>query len=266
MEELVKLHLDGNLQMFFSNVMKNKDYDIYYSNVIEDEYWNYAFLNNNKIDLQNSKKIINERMKEIKRKPVIYITSNIMNEKIGKDIKELNLELLYTDCWMCLENLNNYKPYTKTIDFSICKVDNKLKDKFVKAVMDGFSGDDPEDPYNKLPEGYKISIEKSFLNIANSNIKIIHFIGIKNDETICTATVIYNKQNAVIYNITTAKKYQKKGVCKYMMYYIINELNKLNVKEVCLQTEKGYYTEQVYRKIGFKEKILGYAYLLRGEP
>lgn len=261
MEEMIMLHLNGNLNLFFSDVIKSDNYDIYYSDVIEDEYWNYAYLKSGE-DLEKTIKEVNSKMKQINRKPVIYITSNIMNEKMKQDIKELKLSLVYTDCWMCLENLNEFKTYKSSIDFSIYKVDKNLQNTFVKAVMDGFSGDNPDDPYDKLPEGYKISIERSYKNNWSDNIKIINYLGMKNNEPISTATVIYNQDNAVLYNITTLKDFQRKGFGKQMMYYILNELNKLKIKEICLQTEKGYYTEEVYRKIGFKEKILGKAYVI----
>ena len=84
----------------------------------------------------------------------------------------------------------------------------------------------------------------------------------KSDKTVGTATVVNNKSKALIYNITTLKEYKRKGVCKQIMSNMINELNNLNIKEVWLQTEKGYYPEEVYRKIGFKEKFLGKAYAL----
>ncbi len=259
MEEMIKLHLNGNLNLFFSDVIKSDNYDIYYSDVIEDEYWNYAYLKNG-INLTKITKEVALKMKQINRKPVIYITSNIMNEKLEQAIKSMNLELLYTDCWMCLENLNEFKTYKSSIDFSIYKVDKNLQNTFVKAVMDGFSGDNPDDPYDKLSEGYKISIERSFKNNWSDNIKIINYLGMKNNEPISTATVIYNQDNAVLYNITTLKEYKRKGVCKQTMSYIINELKNLNIKEVCLQTEKGYYPEEIYKKMGFKEKLLGKVY------
>ena len=162
MEEMIKLHLNGNLNLFFSDVIKSDNYDIYYSDVIEDEYWNYAYLKSGE-DLEKTIKEVNSKMKQINRKPVIYI---------------------------------------------------------------------------------------------------INYLGMKNNEPISTATVIYNQDNAVLYNITTLKDFQRKGFGKQMMYYILNELNKLKIKEICLQTEKGYYTEEVYKKIGFKEKILGKAYAI----
>ena len=42
---------------------------------------------------------------------------------------------------------------------------------------------------------------------------------------------------------------------------IMKDLIKLNIKEVCVQTEQGFYTEKVYKNMGFKEKLLGQAYV-----
>ena len=221
MEDMIKLHLNGNLQLFFSNTIQNKNYDIYYNNIIDDEYWNYAYIKNNQVDLRKIIQDIKSKMKEINRKPVIYITSNIMNEKLKYDIEKLNLKLLYTDSWMFLDNIDKLGTYKSSVDFSIHKVNENLQAKFVQAVMDGFSEDNPEDPYNNLPEGYRISLERSFKNDNDGKIKMINYIGIKNSEPISTATVIFSQPRAVMYNITTSKKYKNKGVCKQMMFHIL---------------------------------------------
>ncbi len=254
MEDMIKLHLNGNLQLFFSNTIQNKNYDIYYNNIIDDEYWNYAYIKNNQVDLRKIIQDIKSKMKEINRKPVIYITSNIMNEKLKYDIEKLNLKLLYTDSWMFLDNIDKLGTYKSSVDFSIHKVNENLQAKFVQAVMDGFSEDNPEDPYNNLPEGYRISLERSFKNDNDGKIKMINYIGIKNSEPISTATVIFSQPRAVMYNITTSKKYKNKGVCKQMMFHIINDLNKLNIKQICLQTEKGYYTRRCLCEIRIQRK------------
>ena len=81
MDELIKLHLNGSLQLFFSNIIKKEDYDIYYSKLIDDEYWNYAYLKKSQLDLKTIKDISLD-MKQIDRKPVIYITSNILNKNL----------------------------------------------------------------------------------------------------------------------------------------------------------------------------------------
>lgn len=46
-----------------------------------------------------------------------------------------------------------------------------------------------------------------------------------------------------------------------MMSDIIKDLIKLNINEICVQTEQGFYTEQVYKNMGFIERLLGKAYI-----
>ena len=264
MEEMIDLHLNGNLNLFFSDWIKCNNYDIYYSDVIEDEYWNYAYLKSGD-NLEGTIKEVSSKMKQINRKPAIYITSNIMNEKLEQEIKNMNLELLYIDCWMFLENLKDFKKYKSSMDFSIYKVDENLQTIFIKAVMNGFSGDNPDDPYDSLSDCYRVAMERSFQKNRKHDVKIFNYLAMKNEDPIGTATILCNESNAVIYNITTLKEYKKKGVCKQLMSHIINELSELNIKEVCLQTEKGYYPEEIYKKMGFKEKLLGKVYLFSNE-
>lgn len=50
-------------------------------------------------------------------------------------------------------------------------------------------------------------------------------------------------------------------VCKQTMSEIINDLKKIKIETVCVLTEQGFYTEQVYKNMGFKEVMLGKAYI-----
>lgn len=260
MEDIIDIHLNGQLYLYMSNTIKNKYYDIYYSDLIDDQYWNFAYLKNKDIPLNDIFDEIKSNMNKLNRNPIIYITSNIIDSKLQENIKNSNLKLLYTDVWMTLDNLERFESYKSKIDFSVYKVDEKLKEQFIQAIMDGFSGDNPEDPYESLSDGYKIALEKSF-NENNSEYKVIHYLGKTEKEAITTATVVYKKDKAVIYNVTTNKKYQRNGVCKQMMSDIVKDLVKLNINEVCVQTEQGFYTEQVYKNMGFIEKLLGKAYI-----
>ncbi len=260
MEEIINIHLQGQLYLYVSNILKKQDYDIYHSEIIDDEYWNFAYLKNNKVSIKQIFENIKTDMSKLNRNPEIYITSNILDNKLQEQIENSNLQLLYTDVWMTIDNLERFQKHKSKIDFTLYKVDEKLKDQFIQAVMDGFPGDNPEDPYGNLSNGYKVALEKSF-NKNNSEYKIIHYLGKKEKESVSTSTVIYKKDKAIIYNVTTNKHYQKNGICKQMMSEIIQDLIKLKIKEVCVQTEKGFYTEQVYKNMGFNEKLLGKAYI-----
>ena len=189
MEDIIDIHLNGQLYLYMSNTIKNRDYDIYYSNLIDDEYWNFAYLKNKDVSLNEIFDEIKLNMCKLKRKPIIYITSNIIDSKLQENIKDSKLKSLYTDVWMTLDNLEQFESYKSKIDFSVCKVDETLKEQFIQAIMDGFSGDNPEDPYESLSDGYKVALANSF-NQNNSDYKIIHYLGKKENEAISTATEI----------------------------------------------------------------------------
>ena len=260
MEEIIDIHLNGQLFMYLSGIVRKNEYNVYYSNVIDDGYWNFAYLKSNKLPLKKTFKDIKSDMQKLKRNPTIYITSNIIDSKLREEIKNVDLKVLYTDVWMTLDKIDQFKSYKSKINFSTYKVDESLKNQFIEAVMKGFAGDNPEDPYESLSDGYKVALKESF-NENHSEYKVIHYLGKKEQESISTATVIYKKQKAIIYNVTTNKLYQRNGVCKQMMSDIIQDLIKLNINEICVQTEQGFYTEQVYKNMGFKERLLGMAYI-----
>lgn len=257
-KNLIDVHINGSTGLYASKILKKEDYNILLSDLIDDQYWNFAYLKNT----SNLDKIwtkIKSDMEKNNRIPTIYITSDQDNKDVQKEIKNNNLKVLYTDVWMIVEDLENFEHYKSKINFKISKVDKTLKDKFVQAVMDGFSGENPDDPYESLSAGYKITLEKSIEN-NGSNYKIINYIGLYNEKAISTATVIYKDNISIIYNVTTNKNYQKQGVCKQTISDIINDLRKLGIEIVCVLTEKGFYTEQVYKNMGFKEVLLGRAY------
>lgn len=258
MNDLIDIHLHGKL--YLTDVILKDEYDVCYSNNVDDEYWNFAYLKSNKVSLKETFENIKADMQKLNRNPVVYITSNIIDAKLSEEIGRANLKLLYTDVWMTLEKFEQFKFCKSKIDFTTYRVDESLKDEFIEAVMNGFAGNNPEDPYESLSNGYKVALKESF-DKNDSEYKIMHYLGKREQESISTATVQYKNQKAIIYNVTTNKLYQKNGVCKQMMSEIIQDLKKMNINEICVQTESGYYTEQVYKKMGFKEIFVGRAYI-----
>ena len=260
LEDLIDIHINGQLHLYASNVIEKENYKIILSDLIDDSYWNYAYLKNVSTDLSKIWEEINSEMKKSNREPAIYITSNICSEELERKIKDINLECLYTDVWMVIEDLENFRNYRSKLNLKVNRVGEDLKEEFVQAIMDGFSGDNPDDPYESLSDGYRIALEQS-MEKNDSQYKIVNYAGIFNEEVIATATVLYKGNKAIIYNITTNKKFQKQGVCKQMMSEIIEDLSKIGIQIVCLQTEQGFYTEQVYKNMGFKEVMIGRAYV-----
>lgn len=124
--------------------------------------------------------------------------------------------------------------------------------------MDGFSSDDLADPYGTLPEEYRTIYEMEFNK--KGNYCTIEYCGKYKKKMIATANVWYKEDCAIIYSVSTKKEFQKQGVCKKLMSYVIKDLINRGIKTVCVQTEKGFYTEKVYQSMGFYEVMLGEVY------
>lgn len=252
-KELMKLHFKGAKDLYKSELIEKDNYYIFSNPLIDDYYWNMGILKNFNADINVVWNSIKNELHKIDRKPVLYIIP-YEDVKVSEDF-----EVLYTDVWMAVDDLERFNRTECKIkvDFKIVKDD--LKDEFVKAVMDGFSGEDPNDPYEALNEGYGIALNNSFKNV-DTEYKSVHYAGIHNKKIVSTATVVYKGENAIIYNVTTKKEYQKNGICGSMLTYIISDLREKGVKTVCGQTEQGYYTEELYKKLGAKEIMLGRAF------
>jgi len=225
---------------------------------IDDNYWNLALT----FDIDNIEEIKNiwpqvkEEMTKRYRQPAILIPNS--NELNPMTLKNINLEPIYQDCWLSIDNIKEFPKYKSSLNLSIIKVDEKLKEEFVSAVMSGFAGDDPNDPYAELPECYAIALRKTF-DKAIGECKLIHYLVKYNGNSVGTSSIITFDKIAFIYNVTTNKEYKRKGICKELMSKMIQDLDN-NIKTVCLQTEKGFYTETVYKNMGFKEEFTTYSY------
>ena len=256
LEKLIDIHFEGQKDIILSKEIVEKRYKIIYSEILNDEYWNLAFIKDNCDNLKEIWQKIKVKMNDLNRIPILYLLSNADNEK---QLIDFNLENIYTDVWLVLDNLNEFKNYESTINVNFEKVTEDEKSEYIQAIMDGFSSTDPKDPYGVLPEEYRKTYEIEFEH-RGKKYKTIEYCGKSDGKMISTANAWYKDDCAIVYTVSTNKEYQKKGVCKSMMSYIVRDLKNIGIKTICVQTEQGFYTEQVYKKIGFREVMLGKAY------
>ena len=153
-KELMELHFKGATELYKSELTEKEDYYIFANSLIDDCYWNMGILKKFNSDINLVWDNIKKELESRNRKPVLYVIPSD-NFEISNDF-----ELLYTDVWIAVDNLKRFEKIKSKIDVKFEKVTNKLKDKFVKAVMDGFSGEDPNDPYEALTDGYKKALYK----------------------------------------------------------------------------------------------------------
>lgn len=247
---LMDIHLNNGI---YNKRIPYEFYDIYYSDIIDDEYWNYALIKDKNANLKKICEDIYEKMTKLDRKSVLYSPMIL---------KQNYLKELYTDIWLMLDNIDNFPQYKSDLDIKIVKVNKEDVDDFVDAVINGFSTGDKDDPYAYLPDSYHVAMLNSF----KSDYNFINNYCVKyNEEIIGTATIIYRNNYAIMYNVTTNKKYKKHGVFKELMSEMIKDLKKIGITIICCQTEKNCYPELIYKKIGFKEIMQATAYEIKEE-
>ena len=48
LKDLINIHTNGQLELYTSKVIKRESYNIMLSDLIDDQYWNFAYLTNKK--------------------------------------------------------------------------------------------------------------------------------------------------------------------------------------------------------------------------
>lgn len=260
MEELIKLHFESQVEQYDSNLIQKEKFHIIINPFIKDQYWNMGYLvTDENITIENIWESIEEIMKKEQRDPLLYITTNYKIENLEEQIQALNIKQKYCDRWLAIDELDNFQQAKANIPISIDKVNHSSEKEFVDTVFRIFSGENPDDPYEALSTAYRDAYEESFKE-KQTTYQTSSYLATYNAEAIGTATIMYDKKHAIIYSLGTVANYQKLGVCKEMIGKIIEDVKKMGIQIVALQTEKGFYTEEVYKKLGFKYVLDGIAY------
>ncbi len=116
LEKLIDIHFNGQIEIIHSERLEREMYDIQYSKILQDYYWNYAFLKSKNTDLKLTWENIVFEMRKLGRQPAVYLMSYFDNTNIKQQLKDCHLEKLYTDVWMIIEQLENFKDYESKIE------------------------------------------------------------------------------------------------------------------------------------------------------
>jgi len=251
-EKIVDYNFEGQRLLFENS--KRYDYDrftIFYLNDFDDDYLNLAInLKAESIDdFESDFYKIKQFMNNQNRNASVLIYDKNLIKKIN--YKKMGLEISDDSVWLMIDNLNEFPIYKSEINIHIKKINKDEEKEYPYLVGEGFKKHSKLDPYDGLSESVITAIKRSCF--INNQFITEHYVAENNEKKIGTATIMYNKEIAFIYNITTNLNYRKNGVCKELMSYVINRINELNIDMAVLQTEKGFYPEQIYKNMGFKE-------------
>jgi len=247
-DKLIDIHLNGDIDL---NRIVKDDYDILYSDIVDDVDYNYAFLKNKNVDIEEVINRIKEDFKLLNRKPTIYILSSIMSNSLKSD----NLEVNHIDTWMVLDVIKKYST-NSNIEYS--RLTKSDLNEFVDTFMINFSSDDSNEPYQGLDEGYRKTFTDNFES--HDGFNSIYYSGKLNNKIVCTVMGIYKGDSIILYAGSVNKDLRGRGIFKEFLNYIVKDLNSVGINNICLQTEKGYYPEKLYSRVGFKEVLQGTFY------
>lgn len=238
------------------------DYDrftILFLEEFDDDYLNLAI----NIKAKNEKEFdedyikIKEIMNSKKRKASIFINDDHLLNTI--DFKSKGLKVSDNSVWLIKDNLRKFVISETNIPIDISIISKEEQKDYSKIVERGFFRNSKEDPYDGLSESVIEAINRSCY--INNKFTTEHYVAKYQEKIVGTITIMYEKEIAYIYNVTTDINYRKMGICKKLMLHIFKRLIEVGIDGVVLQTEVGFYPEKIYKSMGFKELFKGVKYI-----
>lgn len=248
-KKIMDIQYDLLIGLYFDKKILNNKFKIFVSDIIKDNFWNIAILENeNVLDDETVFADIDKQFANIGRQPCIYIPQPI--EKHKGSLQKNGYNVQDTDSYMFFGDNNIGTEITDTV--RQLQTDEQYDD-FMNVMASGYSGEvDNENPYagSITPEYYE-AIKRSM-----NNKKFNHMILYKDGIAVSVATISYENGYGVINNVATRKDYWNLGLGKQLMQACVNKFNELGGGELFLVTEKGSKNEAWYTKLGFKTRFI----------
>ncbi len=241
--------------MFFDNKKEADDYILCTSKVMDDYFWNIAYLKN-KINKGTLNSLENE-FKSMNRKSSIYLGRNDISYNENKELLFANgYTLNNTDVYMKLEKATEIDLNTH---IKIIESEKEYND-FMKVLSSAYN-----DTIEKADENvYADAITECYYNAVKNTMNSkehIHIIVYDKDIPVSVATLNYVNGIGGINNVGTAQGHWNKGYGKQLIAYLINKFEILGGGILTLSTKYHSKNQQFYEKLGFKEKYVMEQYM-----
>ena len=254
--ELIKKMQEFNLtaSIGFDGIDDYGKYKIAYHNKIKDCWYNFI----TDIDVSSKEefdKIINtaeEKMKEKNRQVAISVLpySKEVYDNLDIYLSNNEYELVSEEVWQIFDDFEN----VENID-TRCEVDIKLEvteevSLYADTMIKSYQTGEEDDPYGNLDSAYR----DAFIDFKDksNDVKTDFYLVKLNDEIIGVSQGVYNNEFYAIYSVAVKKEYRAKGIGKEIIKKQLKICKENNIKLAFLQTEKGFYPEKLYQKLGFK--------------
>ena len=233
--------------MFFDTKEETKDYLLCTSKVMDDYFWNLAYIKTKATD--NTILEIENKLKGINRKSCLYIGRD---DEYFIDNKNLILsrgyEIKDTDVFMILDD---YKDVNININIKLVETETEYND-FMKVLASAYNDNVENADENVYADAVTKCYYEAVKNTINNG-KTYHIIGYDKNIPVSVATL--NIANGVggINNVGTAQGFWNKGYSKQVLSYLIKTFKEHGGKDLILCTEYHSKNQSYYEKLGFKE-------------
>ena len=241
--------------MFFDNKKDTDNYILCTSKVMDDYFWNIAYLKNksNKETLNN----LENEFKSMNRKSSLYLGKDDISYNENKKLLLANgYTLNNTDVFMKLEKATEID-----INTHIKIIENEKEyDDFMKVLSSAYNDVIENADENVYADAVTECYYNAVKNTMNSK-EHIHIIVYDNNIPVSVATLNYINGIVGINNVGTAQGHWNKGYGKQLIAYLINKFENLGGGILTLSTEYHSKNQQFYEKLGFKEKYVMEQYM-----
>ena len=234
--------------MFFDTKEDTKDYLLCTSRVMDDYFWNMAYLKT-KVD-DNVISEIESKLNAMNRIPSVYIgRDDPYYEENKKFILDKGYKLNDTDVFMLL---TNYKDIDINIKVKLVETESEYND-FMKVLASAYN----DNIENSNENVYADAVTKCYYDAVKSSMnsgKTYHIIGY-NEDNIPVSVATLNIVDGVggINNVGTAQGYWNRGYSKQVFAYLIKIFKEKEGKDLLLCTEYHSKNQSYYERLGFKE-------------
>ncbi len=233
--------------LYYDKKEETDDYLLCISNIMNDYFWNLAYLKKEATDIVISN--LEDKFNDLGFVPCLYLGRNDSSYEYNKKLLlSKGYRLNDTDVYMVLDN---YKDVDINLNIKVVENESEYND-YMKVLSSAYN-DNIENPdenvyADAITKDYYSSIKKSI-----GNGKAYHIIGYDGDIPVSVATLSIFNGIGGINNVGTAQGYWNRGYAKQVIAYLVKLFKELNGKDLILCTEYHTKNQTYYEKLGFKE-------------
>jgi len=252
-ESLLTFHFECLQGMYFSEYTTVPDGMLLFSAQVSDPYYNFFCPRNPAT--ANSIAHYNEYFDQHHRQKAVYRTPLAEPDHI-----EAHWNVWATDAWMTANIDEDLTPISPGNAVSINVISPDTRMRYLEVFTAAYSGDDPEDPYGQLAQGYIDALSDSFNHQVPAYKK--YYVMAEHDETaVAVASLFTSNKLAGVYGVGTLPQYRGRGIGAAMMYYLALLAKSDGAAEIMLQTEAGSKVERWYEALGYKTRFTAAYYI-----